>query len=185
MEELDIIEKRIENLTNILGEPIENNKSENLTDSVLSTATMLLSTSTDRENVGAAFKRTSELEKILDPEFLEEKEDVKAKEMYINTIANDLASNCEMLEKIKALEPTLGAEYFSNIPNVSNQLKRMNDSTSEHKQANDLIEESLIIAMQRYSEIQAGIKESLKAMSDRLDSIEERIEQAKKRDDDV
>ncbi|XP_055609918.1 uncharacterized protein LOC129756895 [Uranotaenia lowii] len=194
MDSLDVIAKRIDHLNELLGPtPGSTEKSgENLTESVLSAASFLPSASTGhlaegspRDHILKAFERTDELETYLDPAYLDEKQDIKAKETYINTVANDLAGTFETLQKIKALEPTLGAEYFRNLPDVSDQLKTMTGSMAEQKQANELLEESLVIAMQRYSEIQTGIKDSLKAMTDRLDSLEERLKERKKQDKDV
>lgn len=193
MASLDIIAKRIENLNQLLGPvPSADEQGENLTDAVLSAASFLPSASTghladgsNRDKILETFKRKDELEAYLDPSYLDEKQDIRAKELYINTIANDLAGTFETLQKIKTLEPTLGAEYFRNLPDVSDQLKTMTTATADQKQANDLLEESLVIAMQRYSEIQAGIKESLKAMNDRLDKIENRLQERKKEDKDI
>lgn len=192
MESLDVIEKRIDNLNLLLGPiPADDSQAENLTDSVLSAASFLPSASTGhlidgsaRDNILKTFNRKDELEALLDPSYLDEKQDIRTKEIYINTIANDLAGTFETLQKVKALEPTLGAEYFRNLPDVSDQLKTMTTVTTEQKQANDLLEESLVIAMQRYSEIQTGIKDALRAMNDRLDSIE-RLTERKKQDEDV
>uniref|UniRef100_A0A182VZR6 Uncharacterized protein n=1 Tax=Anopheles minimus TaxID=112268 RepID=A0A182VZR6_9DIPT len=189
MEALDVIEKRIENLNQLLGPlPTDESQAENLTEAILSASSFLPSTSTGHLADGAileSFKRKDELEAYLDPAYLEEKQDIKAKEMYINTIANDLAGTFETLQKIKSLEPTLGAEYFRNLPDVSEQLKTMTTTAADQKQANELLEESLVIAMQRYSEIQSGIKDSLKAMTDRLDQLEDRLAQKKKQDKDI
>ncbi|XP_055545725.1 uncharacterized protein LOC129730427 [Wyeomyia smithii] len=192
MESLDVIEKRIDNLNQLLGPIPTDGQAENLTDAVLSAASFLPSASTGhlvdgsaRDNILKMFTRKDDLEALLDPSYLDEKQDIRAKEIYINTIANDLAGTFETLQKIRTLEPTLGAEYFRNLPDVSDQLKNMATSTAEQKQANDLLEESLVIAMQRYSEIQAGIKDSLKAMNDRLDTLEERLTERKMQDRDV
>ncbi|XP_058818475.1 uncharacterized protein LOC131681600 [Topomyia yanbarensis] len=193
MESLNLIESRLDNLNQLLGPlPTGDSQVENLTDSVLSAASFLPSASTGhladgsaRDNILQVFKRKDELEAYLDPSYLDEEQDIRAKEIYINTIANDLAGTFETLQKIKALEPTLGAEYFRNLPDVSEQLKTMTEKTAEQKQANDLLEESLVIAMQRYSEIQTGIKDSLRAMNDRLDRLEERLLERKKQDKDV
>ncbi|XP_052867320.1 uncharacterized protein LOC128273406 [Anopheles cruzii] len=193
MDALDVIEKRIDHLNELLGPlPTTESQVENLTEAILSASSFLPSASTGHLADGAArgailetFKRKDELETYLDPAYLEEKQDIKAKEMYINTIANDLAGTFETLQKIKTLEPTLGAEYFRSLPDVSDQLKAMNATMGEAKQANELLEESLVIAMQRYGEIQTGIKDSLKAMTDRLDQLEERLAEKKKQDKDV
>ena len=187
MEALDVIEKRINNISNIIGSLPDDNKGENLTDSLLSASTFLASATTEstRNNISEVFKRKNELENYLDPSYLEEKQDLKAKEIYINTVANDLAGSFEMLDKIKELEPTLGAEYFRNIPDCTDQLSKMISQSSELKQGNELVEESLVILMQRYSEIQNGLKDSLKAMNDRLDQMEDRLSMKKKQDEDV
>jgi dynactin 3 len=184
MEVLDILEKRIDQLNNLLGsEHTEAGTSaaENLTDSLLSANTLITSATSGREKVSEMMKRTSELETYLDPEFLNDQQNLKTKEVYVNTVANELASSFEALQKIKALEPTLGAEYFRNIPDVTEQVKEMNENLSTCQQQNDLIEESLMLAMQRYSEIQSGLRESLQKMNERLDKFEDRVESAKKK----
>lgn len=110
---------------------------------------------------------------------------MKAKEVYVNTIAPELAENFELLDEIKKLEPALGAEYFCSIPNVGDKLKAMSEITHDQGTNNDLLEESLIIALQRYSEIQDKITDSLKGLNDRLDKIEERIQNVKKPNEDI
>lgn len=194
MESLDIITKRIDRLNAILG-PIPGDTSnanasevqggENLVDSLLSANTLLSSAVSGREKIAQVVNRTAELENYLDPNYLDERQDTKAKEVYVNTVATDLANSFEMLEKIKALEPTLGAEYFRNIPDVTDKIRHMNNAASEQLQENDLIEQSLILAMQRYSDIQEGIKDSLAAMTERVDAIEERLKPKRKPDVDV
>lgn len=183
MESLDLIEKRINTLTNALG--IENvdasTSSENLTDSVMSANTLITSATNGREKIGEMMKRTNELETYLDPDFLNGQQNLKVKEVYVNTIANELATSFETLQKIKQLEPTLGAEYFRNIPDKTDEIKKMNDGLSTAQQQNDLLEESLMIAMQRYSEIQEGLRESLQKMNERLDKFEEKVANAKKK----
>lgn len=183
MESLDLIEKRINTLTNALG--IENidasTSSENLTDSLVSANTLITSATNGRDKIGEMMKRTNELETYLDPDFLNGQQNLKVKEVYVNTIANELATSFETLQKIKQLEPTLGAEYFRNIPDKTDEIKKMNDGLSTAQQQNELLEESLMIAMQRYSEIQEGLRESLQKMNERLDKFEEKVENAKKK----
>uniref|UniRef100_A0A1B0CMK9 Putative dynactin 3 p24 subunit isoform a n=1 Tax=Lutzomyia longipalpis TaxID=7200 RepID=A0A1B0CMK9_LUTLO len=187
MEALDVLEKRVDALNDLLG-PIPDEEvskgGENLTDSLTSAHTLLTSALSGRENIVGVLNRTEELENYLDPNFLDDKQDVKAQEVYINTIATELAGNFEMLEKIKSLEPTLGAEYFSNIPDATGKLKELSNATSEQKDQSEMIEQSIILAIQRYSEIQAGIKESLKKMNDRIDELEQRLTK-KKKDENV
>lgn len=187
MDALDNIEKRIDNLNQILGalpDP-ENANSENLTDSLLSANTLISSATSGRENVTNLIKRSAELEKYLDPNFVDEHQELKTKEVYLNTIASDLAESLQTLEQIKKLEPTLGAEYFRTMPDVTDKLKQMNETTAELAQQNDLLEESLTLAMQRYDEIQTSIKESLQSMNERIDRMEDRMKQKKKADVDV
>jgi dynactin 3 len=134
-----------------------------------------------REKVGEVMKRTNELETYLDPDYLNDQQSLKMKEAYINTVANELASNFEMLQKIKSMESALGAEYFRGIPDKSSTIKEMNENLSTSQQQNDLIEESLMLSMQRYSEIQNNLKEALENLNTRLDKFEERVEVAKKK----
>ena len=193
-ESLQILSKRIDRLNNILG-PIPGDTSdakasaveggENLVDSLISANTLLNSAISGREKIAQVVNRADELENYLDPAYLEEQQDAKAKEVYINTVATDLAASFEILEKIKELEPTLGAEYFRNIPDVTDKIRHMNNVASEQIQENDLIEQSLILAMQRYSEIQSGIRDSLAAMNERIDAIEGRLKPKSKPDVDV
>lgn len=191
---LDVLNKRIDRLNTILG-PIPGDATnanasavqggENLVDALISANTLLSSAISGRGNISAVVERTAELENYLDPSYLDERQDAKAKEVYVNTIATDLASSFEILDRIKQLEPTLGAEYFRNIPDVTDKMRHMNNAASEQMQENDLIEQSLILAMQRYSDIQAGIKDSLAAMNERIDAIEDRLKPKRKPDVDV
>lgn len=191
---LDVLNKRIDRLNTILG-PIPGDATnanasavqggENLVDALISANTLLSSAISGRGNISAVVERTAELENYLDPSYLDERQDSKAKEVYVNTIATDLASSFEILDRIKQLEPTLGAEYFRNIPDVTDKMRHMNNAASEQMQENDLIEQSLILAMQRYSDIQAGIKDSLAAMNERIDAIEDRLKPKRKPDVDV
>lgn len=179
-----MLEKRIDALSNVLGiDEVsgETEVTENLTDSIVSANTLITSATSGREKVGEMMKRTKELETYLDPEYLNDQQSIKMKEAYINTVANDLATNFEMLQKIKSLESTLGAEYFSNIPDVSTKVRDMNEELSTSQQQNDLIEESLMLSMQRYSEIQTSLRDSLAQLNARLDKFEEKVETIKKK----
>lgn len=191
---MDILSKRIDRLNSILG-PIPGDASdanasavqggENLVDSLISANTLLASAVSGRDKIAEVVNRAAELEDYLDPSYLDNRQETKAKEVYINTVATDLAASFEILEKIKQLEPTLGAEYFRNIPDVTDKIRHMNNAAAEQVQENDLIEQSLILAMQRYSDIQAGIRDSLTAMNDRIDAIEGRLKPKVKPDVDV
>lgn len=183
MDALDLLEKRIDSLSNALGinHEEEPNVSENLTDSLLSANSLIASASSGREKVAEVMKRTKELETLLDPDYLNDQQSLKTKEAYINTVANDLATNFETLQKIKSLEPTLGAEYFRGIPDVSSKLRDMNETLSTSQQQNEIIEESLMLSMQRYAEIQTNLREELQKLSNRLDNFEDRVASAKKK----
>lgn len=144
-----------------------------------------MSATQDRPKINDTVQRCGELESYLDPGFLDDKNDIKAKEVYVNTIAPELAENFELLEEVKKLEPALGAEYFCGIPDVSEKLKALSEIAHDQGTNNDLLEESLIIALQRYSEIQDKITDSLKGLNDRLDKIEEQLHQKKNVDKDL
>lgn len=187
MEALDLLEKRIDSLNRVLG-PIPDTDikgTENFIDSLLSANTFLSSALTGRENISKVVQRADELERYLDPNYLEETQQVKSKEVYVNAIAPELANSFNQLSEIKSLEGTLGAEYFRNIPSNTDKLKEISKNNAEYQQQTELIEESLILAMKRYGEIQLGLVESLAVMNKRLDSIEEKLQKKKNADIDV
>ncbi|EDW73705.1 uncharacterized protein Dwil_GK19603 [Drosophila willistoni] len=185
MDALDILEKRIDALTRVLG-PLPDgdsgsDKTANVVDSLCSANSMLTEATTGRTELQKCVARSGELEKYLDPNFLEEQQQVRSKEVYLNAVAPDLHLQAEQLERIKKLEPALGAEYFRSIPSEClDQLKQITANNGEYAQQSELIEESLILAMKRYGEIQAGLLKSLDAMSERLEQVEQRMEQKKK-----
>lgn len=190
MEALDHLEKRIDNLNRILGTLPSDNDSpsaptETLTDSLLSASTLLSSATSGREAITKFTERSAELEKCLDPNFVEEQQDLRAKQAYLQMIAPELQETFAQLEEIKKLEPTLGAEYFRAMPDVTDKLKTMNNTTSELAQKNDLLEESLTLAMQRYDEIHDSLKDSLRSMNDRISTMEERLNKKKPLNEDV
>lgn len=192
MEALDHIEKRIDNLNRILGTIPSSDaadttsvQSENLTDSLQSAATLLASATSGRDAIVKLTERSAELEKYLDPNFIEEQQDLRAKEAYLQMIAPELQETFDQLEQIKKLEPTLGAEYFRAMPDVTDKLKVMNDTTAELAQKNDLLEESLTLAMQRYDEIHNSLKDSLQSMNDRIARMEDRLTKKKPLNEDV
>lgn len=180
MEALDAIERRIDQLNRIVGSlPDEqSSNAENLTDSLISANTLISSAMSGRPKISDIVNRSAELERILDPAFLDDKQDTKAKEVYVNTVAPELAASFEQLEKIKKLEPALGAEYFRSIPDVSGQLQALTEVSAELVQNNDLQEDNLTIALQRYDEVQSGINQSLLALNSRIDQLEERLRQS-------
>ncbi|XP_055923505.1 uncharacterized protein LOC129953963 [Eupeodes corollae] len=187
MDALDLIEKRIDSLNRVLG-PIPDNDvkgSENFVDSLLSANTLLSSVLAGRDNINKVLQRTDELEHYLDPNYLEETQQVKAKEVYVNAVAPEIATSFKQLSEIKALEKTLGAEYFRNIPDKTDELKELTKNNTEYKQQTELIEESLILAMKRYGELQQGLVESLAAMNKRLDTLEEKLQKKKNADIDM
>jgi len=185
MNALDLIEKRIDCLNNLLGAmPSDDDRSENLTDSLISANTLISSSISGRTNINNIVKRQNELENYLNPDFLDEQNLIKSKEVYVNTIAPELAGNFELLEKIKAMEKeTLGAENFRNIPDFNEKFNAMNEISSDQKQRNDLLQENLLLAMERYSEIQNNIKKSLQDMNQRIDTIENKLIKKKPNND--
>lgn len=191
MEALDCIEKRIDNLNRILGrttlqtEVHAQQSQESLTDSLLSATTLLSSATSGREAIGKLSKRSTELESYLDPDFFDQRQDIQAKEMYLQLAAPELQENFAQLEEIKKLESTLGAEYFRSMPDISDKLTAMNELTGDLAQKNDLLEESLTLAMQRYDEIQQNLKDSLRTMNERISRIEDKLTQKKRLDEDA
>lgn len=198
MEALDILEKRIDTLSRIVGNVPEQNTSsaippttgesakvatENIVDSLISANNILNEAISGREQIKKIVNRSDELEKYLDPNFLEENQQVRAKEVYLNAVGHELHTQFQQLEKIRELEPTLGAEYFRNIPGECvDKLKNINQDNGEFAQQAELIEESLILAMKRYGEIQTGLLESLNMMNKRLEAVEEKMQLKKKED---
>lgn len=198
MEALDILEKRIDSLSRVLGplpESITQNSAftttdtaspnkvatENIVDSLVSANNIMNEAVSGREQIKKVMDRSAELEKYLDPNFLEETQQVRAKEVYLNAVGHDLHAQFTQLDQIKKLEPTLGAEYFRNIPSEClDKMKQINEDNGEFAQQAELIEESLMLAMKRYGEIQNALLDSLQNMCKRLDAVEEKIEQKKK-----
>ena len=197
MEALDLLEKRIDTLSRMLGPlPDEGNTAtasadsdsnkppaapETVVDSLLTVNSMLSGVIGNREQIAKTIARAPELEKYLDPNFLEENQQVRSKEVYLNAIGPDLHVQCALLDRVKQLEPTLGAEYFRSIPGeCTDQLKQYSQDNTEFSHQAELIEEGLILAMKRYVEIQTVLLESLGTMNKRLEAIEEKMEQKKR-----
>lgn len=190
MEALDILEKRIDALSRVLG-PLPDAHAEqseagssihtaNVVDSLCSANALFSEATTGRTELQKCVERAGELEKYLDSNFLEEQQQVRSKEVYLNAVAPELYAQSEQLERIKQLEPALGAEYFRSIPNEClDKLKQITENNGEYAQQSELIEESLILAMKRYGEIQAGLLSSLDSMSERLYQVEQRLEHKK------
>lgn len=180
MEALDILEKRIDALTRVLGPVPESDAGEGVVDALCSAHALLGEATTGSVPLQNCVKRAPELEKYLDPNFLEEQQQVRSKEVYLHAVAPELHTQAEQLDRI-ATEPALGAEYFRSIPSEClDQLKQITQNNGEYAQQSELIEESLVLAMKRYGEIQAGLLSSLESMSERLDQVEQRMEQKKK-----
>lgn len=167
------------------GNPVSRAPAENLTDSLASAHTLIASAMAGRPTIADIVQRSAELEHMLDPAYLDAQQDAKAKEVYVNTVAPELAATFEQLEQIKRLEPALGAEYFRSIPDVSGQLQTMTEATAELGQRNDLLEESLTIALQRYDEVQTGINRSLQELNERIDQVEAKLRSKRDRQRDA
>lgn len=179
MEALDILEKRIDSLSRMLGPLPE--KQICLTESLISTQSLMNGALEGREKIHKTMERSEELDKYLEPNYIEENQQVRAKEVYLNAVAQDLHTQFEQLQQIKQLEPTLGAEYFRSIPaECTDKLKKISEENAEYSQQSEMIEESLILAMKHFGEIQTSLMNSLSAMNKRLDSIEEKLEQKKR-----
>lgn len=186
---LDNIEKRIERLNRIVGQPQDENASsvpvENLTDALMSANTLIASALSGRETINKVVERADELENYLNPDFLDQQQELSTKEVYINTVAPELAETFDTLAEIKKLEPTLGAEYFRTMPDVTDKLKAMNDAGRKVKTDNEMLEETLTLVMQRYDEIQTNLKDSLKTMGDRIAQMEDKLQKKKQPDEDI
>ncbi|KAL9889328.1 uncharacterized protein ACN427_008711 [Glossina fuscipes fuscipes] len=192
MQALDILEKRIDTLSRILGpvptaiatcttDTSDSNSTvtvtENIVDSLISANNIMNEAISGREQIKGLMNRTDELEKYLDPNFLEESQQVCAKEVYLNAISHDLHLQFAELEQIRDLEPKLGAEYFRNIPAEGgmDDLPHINKENEEIARQSESIEESLILAMKHYGEIQEKVMSSLETMNKRLHKLEEKM----------
>lgn len=71
------------------------------------------------------------------------------------------------------------------MPDVTDKLKAMNETTSDLAQKNDLLEENLTLVMQRYDEIHNSLKDSLRSMSDRISRMEDRMNKKKPLNEDI
>jgi len=186
MDPLQIISNRIAYLNSIVPkDSAENLNNETVVDAITSANSLINSVISGREKIADATKRANEVERILDPNYVLENKQFNMKEIYLNTVVNGVANSFEMLQKIKHLEPVLGAEYFGDIPNVTDKLKTLIQTAREQKERNEMIEESLISSIQRYSEIQTEIHQKLKEMSDYLDQYDETLEVKKKIESDA
>lgn len=181
MDAIQILENRISFLESIIpSETKENLKEANVIESIISADHLMNSAISGRDKMTQAVARAGEIEKILDPNYVVENKQINMKEIYLNTVVNDLANSFELLQKVKDLEPAVGAEYFGSIPDVTDKLKSLIYTAREQKERNDMIEESLVSSIQRYSEIQENIHQKLKEMNDYLDAREEATEKVNK-----
>lgn len=191
MDALDCIAKRIDNLNRILGRDqlqdvaFASPNSESLFESLSSASTLLASATSGRDAITNLSKRSTELENYLDPDFLDQIQDVRSKEVYLQLAAPELQKNFAHLEDIKKLESTLGAEYFRSMPDITDKLTAMNEVTGDLAQKNELLEESLTLAMQRYEEVHTNLKESLHSMNERISRMEEKMNQKKPMNEDI
>lgn len=184
MDPLSGISHRISYLDTVLPRDTkENLKEDNVIDSIISADTLISSAIRGHDKMTEVVKRSNEVEKFLDPNFVMENKQINMKEIYVNSMVNELAQSFELLDKIKQLQPTLGAEYFGDIPDVAEKLKGFIQTAKEQKERNDMIDESLISSIKRYGEIQEEIHKKLKQMNDHLDQYEEELERRKKEDD--
>lgn len=191
MDALDCIAERIDKLNRILGREQYQDvaygspNSESLSESLLSASTLLASATSGRDAITNLSKRSTELENYLDPDFLDHIQDVRSKEIYLQLAAPELQKSFAQLEDIKKLEPTLGAEYFRSMPDITEKLTAMNEVTGDLAQKNELLEESLTLAMQRYEEVHKNLKESLHSMNERISRMEEKLNQKKQLNEDI
>uniref|UniRef100_T1GL68 Uncharacterized protein n=1 Tax=Megaselia scalaris TaxID=36166 RepID=T1GL68_MEGSC len=158
---LDNLEKRLDALDRILGpsqDASERKSGENFVDSLV----------------------VEELETFLNPDFKEDQQKLNRFAAYINSFSTDLQGTFSKLEEIKTLEPTLGAEYFRNIPGSSEELKKISDKNDEFKETQMLLEEQMLMSMKRFAEIEQGLVKDLALMNSRLDLVQEKIEKRQK-----
>lgn len=158
---------------------------ENIVDTLVSTNNIIDEAVSEHEQIRAVMKRSDELERYLDPQFLDESQDLRAKEAYLTATSLDMQTQLAQLQQIKSLEGTLGAEYFRNVPqDYADKLKQMNEDNTELLQQAQKIEKDLVIMMKECSDVQTNIMQSLQSLKERLKLIEERIErkQIQKRD---
>lgn len=180
MDPLQVIANRIGYLNSILPkDSLENLNEANIVDSIASAHSLIESAVSGRDKLSEVIRRADEVERFLDPNFIAENRQTNLKEIYLNTVVNDVAQSFELLQKIRDLEPVMGAEYFSSIPDVTAQLKALIGTAREQKERNDMIEESLISSIHRYAEIQNEIHRKLQDMNDFLDQYEENAERKK------
>lgn len=96
------------------------------------------------------------------------------------TVGDEILSNVESYKEIEKLAPVLDSPNLRNIPDITDNLTALRKDIMEQKQSSEFIEESLILAMQRYSEIQKNLMESLIKMNLRIDDLESKVKSVKK-----
>lgn len=176
---LDNLERRLDTLDRILG-PNGDGPGENFVDSLISAETFIQSAMSGRENIKKVSDRSDQLETYLNPDFQEDQQKLDRFAAYINSFNYELQGTFTKLEEIKTLEPTLGAEYFRNIPGSSEHLKKLSDKNDEFKESQTFLEEQMLLSMKKFAEIEQGLVKDLATMNSRLDAVQEKIEKRKK-----
>lgn len=116
----------------------------------------------------------------MDPNFIDNHQLLDLKKTYIMAVGDDIMSNVEKYKEIVKLAPVLDSPNLKDLPDITDNLAVLRKDILEQKQSSDFIEESLILAMQRYGEIQKNIMESLIKMNLRIDELESKVKAVKK-----
>lgn len=177
------LEKRLDALDRVLGphgNVSDKREGENFVDSLMSAETLIHSAIAGHENIKQMSDRSNELETYLNPDFQEDQQQLKKFGAYINSFNTELQGTFTKLEEIKSLEPTLGAEYFRNIPGSSEHLQKLSDKNDEFKESQTFLEEQMMLSMKRFAEIEQGLVKDLATMNARLDAVQDKIERRTK-----
>jgi len=175
---LDNLEKRLDALDRVLG--ASDAEGENFVESLVSAETFIKSSMSGRENIKKVSDRSNELEMYLNPDFQEDHQKLNRFAAYINSFNSELEATFTKLDEIKSLEPTLGAEYFRNIPGSSEHLKKLSDKNDEFKESQAFLEEQIMLTIKKFAEVEQGLMNDLVTMNSRLDAVQNKIERQKK-----
>jgi len=109
---------------------------------------------TGRDKITNMLKRLEDVEKLLDPEYLERLTTPDSAKLQLIAFEEEkVRQTVALLEKLEELKPVLNSEHIKNTPNLSGELVRLNQIHVQQEEEVNKLDSNVLPLIDSYNEI--------------------------------
>lgn len=173
LKEIDLIESRIVELEKrVFGSLKLTEDHIPVTDSLISTNSLINASLVGRDSVASFMRRLSELDKLLDPTVEDRMMNSSAKMERVLVMEPLLHQNASTLNQIQSFASVLNSEAVKNIPGLTDRLEKLTLFYLDKKQETETVTANVMDLIQQYNTIIMQITKSFVQMEDTVTKCE-------------